>query len=287
MLYDTHTHSLYSEDGADSIQALCEAAVDRGLAGLCITDHVDLCDAPIGYEFYLRAQEGRKRDFARAKSQYAGRLELLWGIELGHPQYLPQVARRILQSDPFDFVLGAVHFLPDGRDLYSINYTGMADVEEVMDIYFAQMLELIRFGGFDSLAHLDYPLRKMQRVLAEATVLPYRPMVEKVLEATVEAGLALELNTAGLSCWKNRVEPEDWVVRRYKELGGQRLTLGSDAHVKEKVGTGLGRAARLARSCGFESATVYRGRRPCAVPLPMDLPGVSPVGTSNGELERS
>ena len=83
----------------------------------------------------------------------------------------------------------------------------------------------------------------------------------------VRKGIALELNTRGTYDWQHRVGPEDWVLRRYRELGGEYVTIGSDAHTAAAVGAGFAEATEALRRCGFSAYTVYRERRPVQIGL--------------------
>ena len=267
MLFDQHVHSRFSQDGRHSIMEIAERAVEQGLKGVTITDHFDLCDAEIGYRFYLDCEKERRAEFEHARELYADRLELRWGLEVGQPYFMPDLAREFLESRSFDFILGSVHFLREERDIYLIDYTvpGMAD--QVLREYFTDMLELLRFGGFDCLAHLDYPLRVMRGAFADATVRPYEAYIEPVLREVVRQDLSLEINTRGFMDWKQRQEPEEWVLSRYYELGGRRITFGSDAHVLKAVGGAFAQAAQKAREIGFTCLTYYRQRQPFEIPL--------------------
>lgn len=267
-LYDLHVHSRYSQDAKDySILAACETAKHRGLSGLASTDHFDACYAPIGFPFYMEGEARRQADFAEAKRVYGQDLEILWGVEIGHPYLLPEISREFLSTRTFDFVLGSVHFLRDGRDIYEIKCETEEDADELFYAYFDQMLELLDFGMFDSLAHLDYPLRVLKGVLNPPSVKRYITQIEPVLEKMVKKGVALEINTRGLQDYKRRQEPEDWVLRMFYDLGGRRITLGSDAHRLDRIGVGLAEASEKLREIGFSHMTVYRGREPYAVSL--------------------
>lgn len=266
-MYDQHIHSRYSQDGKQDIMEIVQTAVSRGLQGITITDHFDLCDAEIGYRFYLEHEQARRDAFERARDAFADRLEIRWGIEVGHPYLMPEIAKEFLTSRQFDFILGAVHFLRGDRDIYLIDYADASVVDAVLKEYFTDMLELLRFGGFDSLAHLDYPLRVMKGKIPAPTVASYQEYVEPILQEVIRQGISLEINTRGFMDWKQRQEPEDWVLARYYELGGQRITIGSDAHVPQAVGGEIPRAIDKAIEIGFTELTFYRGRKPCAIPL--------------------
>lgn len=266
MLFDQHLHSVHSEDGGQTICEIAEKAIERGLTGVTITDHFDLCTDPIGYPFYLMHEEARRADFAAAQAQYGDRLQLRWGLELGNPFLMPGVAEPLLAEREFDFILGSVHYTRDGRDVYLIDFDTAEKRKYALDMYFEDMMTLIADGGFDCLAHLDYPLRVMKGLM-EPTLQDWREPIEAVLGALVRKDLALEVNTRGFMDWKGRQEPEDWVLRRFYELGGRMITVGSDAHVPQAVGGCVDRAHAKLAELGFEGVTVFTNRRPELMPF--------------------
>ena len=261
MLYDQHVHSVHSQDGGQTICEIAEKAIERGLTGVTVTDHFDLCTDPIGYPFYLMHEEARRADFEAAQALYGDRLELRWGVELGNPYLMPGVAEPLFAEREFDFILGSVHYTRDMRDLYLIDYEAAETRKEMFDMYFEDMMTLLADGGFDSLAHLDYPLRVM-RDLMEPTLIDWREPIEAVLATVAKKDLALEVNTRGFMDWKGRQEPEDWVLRRFYELGGRMITVGSDAHVPQAVGGCIDRAHEKLAELGFEGVTVFTNRKP-------------------------
>lgn len=263
-----HVHSKYSQDAKNhSITELSGAALDRGLSGIAITDHFDACYAPIGFPFYLAHEAERRADYERACQRVDGQIQILWGLELGHPYQQKEISESFLRAREFDFILGSVHFLNDGRDIYEITCKSEAEADAVFRAYFAQLLELLSFGCFDSLAHLDYPMRVMQGVLQTSSTERYREQIEPVLEALVRQGVALEINTRGLMDWKHRTEPEEWVLERYRALGGKYITFGSDAHNIKNLGGGIEKAIQIAKKVGFTHQTIFVARRPVMIPL--------------------
>lgn len=266
MICDLHTHSKYSFDGIASIEELCSASSERGVEILAITDHCDLLDGPEGISAYLAVEEARAQEFFSLR-EHGQTPDLLWGIEIGNAIDCPQETSGFLQARSFDFVIGAIHFLPDGSDIYKLPYPDAASIDAMFRSYFDSMLQLVRLGGFDTLAHLDYPLRVLARKVPSPTVSQYREMIEPILAGLVAQNIALELNTRGTYDWQNRVGPEEWVLRRYRELGGELVTIGSDAHTTKYVGAGYQEAAELLQKTGFSAYTIYRNRKPQQITL--------------------
>ena len=265
MTCDLHIHSRYSFDGSASLEEICQAARDHGVGVISLTDHCDLLDGPEGISAYLACEEELKKAYAALPEQPG--LEVLYGVELGNPHEFPAETEKFLSPREFDFIIGSIHFLPDGSDIYKLPYASAEEIDDMFRQHFISMRKLAEYGNFDTLAHLDYPLRKLQNKVANTSMLAYRDLIEPILAILAEKGLALEINTRGTYDWQNRVGPEDWVLTRFRELGGKYITIGSDSHVTQYIGAGFEDAAAALRRCGFDSYTIYRNRQPVQIPL--------------------
>ncbi len=261
---DTHVHTLFSFDGRKKARTMCEKAIEAGVDVIAFTDHCDVFDGKCGHKEYFAVEEECEKVMTQLKEEYAGRLKVLYGLELGQPHHQPEVARHVL-SHPYDMILGSVHILPDGRDIYFIEYKNTKDADAMFDIYFDELARLIEFGGFDSLAHLDYPLRVLERIFEKPTVEKYKEKVLKVLELAAKSGIALEINTRGLSDWQQRIGPEDWVLAEFKRLGGKYITVGSDSHIDGTIGDGFAESADAVKRIGFNAITYYENRKPIEI----------------------
>ncbi|MCL2488260.1 MAG: histidinol-phosphatase HisJ family protein [Oscillospiraceae bacterium] len=252
--FDCHVHTCHSYDCETPPEALCEAALAAGLAGIAVTDHVETqgISAP-GME------QSAADSFAAAKklrAAYAGRLTVLCGIELGDPlSDLPR-AERVLAARPYDMVLASVHSTPEGLDYYYFDFSN-ADIGAEISRYFDTVLRTAEWGRFHALAHLTYPFRYLPADKYPANYDPWQSQIDAVLLALAGRGLALEINTAGLRgpCGSNDprklTSPDFPIIKRFRELGGRRVTLGSDAHCAGDVGLGLAEAAVLAWEAGL------------------------------------
>lgn len=267
MICDLHTHSRYSFDGTASLEAMSRSAAERNVRIMATTDHCDMTRGPEGFQCYLDCEQSRLQEYEIVKDRFQG-LELLYGLELGNPMDLPDETARVMDGKDFDFVIGGLHFLSDGSDIYKIDYPDEAFIDWMFRDYFENVERMAVFGGFDSLAHLDYPLRMLKdKIPTPPSVEKYRDLIEPVLKCLVRSDIALEINTRGTYDWQGRVGPEDWVLERYRELGGSLITIGSDAHSPQWVGKGFEEAGEAMRRAGFDSYTVYRKRKPFQIPL--------------------
>ncbi len=270
MYADLHMHSTFSFDGKGSIDEMCMAAIERGIGSVAFTEHYDILpkdvkavgdDDRVYYE--QRANDARKAVLS-AREKYGNKLNVIYAIELGQSHHDIDAARRFIAEHDFDFVLGSIHqtATTNYADYYYLDYSKQ-NLDELFDSYYKENVELVRSGMLDSLAHLDYPVRVMEGFIpAPACLSKYRDAVAEVLREVVSHNIALELNTNGRSRWFDRISPEPWVLKLYKDLGGSMVTTGSDSHSAKLVGLCIPEAAELAKTYGLKVITRFSDRKP-------------------------
>lgn len=262
-LFDSHTHSENSLDGHHSVIFMVESAVERGIHGLSVTDHCD-CDALEAHS-YARRQLLTAMDVAKAREAFRGRLSLTHGVELGQPHYDYAGAERLLASQHFDFVLLALHRMRNQVDFYDMDYAEMSadTLHALTGQYFDELLELVKWGRFDSAAHLTLPARYPKvRQGYQLDLRRYAAAIDEILRVLAQDGKALEVNTSGLRNGQGDTLPPAWILRRFRELGGELVTLGSDAHFAGDIGAGIQEAMQMALDAGFDHFAFYRNRKP-------------------------
>lgn len=262
-LYDSHTHSEHSPDGRDSVLQIARNAMKNGFAGVAVTDH---CECNLLERFHYRERLAHTaRDVRRAREALGERFSLTLGIELAEVYEDYDMARAIVAAHPFDFVLGSVHEI-EGYSAYFINdYEEMRDgeLEEMLRAYFAAQTRFVLWGEFDALAHIALPLRYLKLYSnIEVDLRLFTEELDELLRALVEKGVGLEVNVSGLRRGEGRAMPPVWVLRRYRELGGEIVTIGSDAHTAVHVGSGIAEGMQMLTAAGFRHFAFFRERKP-------------------------
>ncbi len=257
MLADCHLHTEFSTDSETPMTEQAERALALGIPAICVTDHMDM-DYP-GGEFQLDTD--RYMEAVRTlQEEYRGRLEIGFGVELGLMEHLRERQEEYLKKYPFDFVIGSVHLI-HGEDPYNGELFRRYGDEEVFREYFRLSHRLLEDApAIQSWGHLDYVVRYGQNREA-FSCRNYADEIDAVLRLLVEKGVALEVNTAGFRTL-GRTNPEPDVLRRYRELGGELITVGSDGHQPEYLGYRFRETEELLRSCGFSYYAVFRQRKP-------------------------
>ena len=266
-IIDLHTHTDNSFDGHHSTMFLCETACMKGIRALAFTDHLEM-DAFYRDNFDRTAIQAYF-EVAKAKSAFSGKLIICNGTELGQAVYDLPVTEKLLSSMNYDIVIGSIHNLPNVQDFYYMDFSDESiDYYALLDDYFSWELKLAQWGGFDTLAHLTYPLRYIVGNYGKPVDMTrYSEIIDEILVTLIRSGKSLEINTAGLRQPIGVTSPDESIVRRYKQLGGEMITVGSDAHFAEHLGAGIEQGYELALRCGFDKIALYQNRTPTLVPI--------------------
>lgn len=311
--YDVHMHTAFSSDSEEAPENQIEKAIELGLKGLCITDHMDI-DYPdideLSIDFLFNPEEYFEK-LESLKAKYGSKLDLLFGMEIGLRNEPGEIEicrnsyEEIIEKYPFDFIIGSTHCL-ENCDPYLPKYWKNKNSKEGLNLYFEAVLEnLNNFSNFDTLGHLDYLVRYVNEAsvkeyqqemshITKANILldcdkrymsntaeldyevfsrygyrvsDYADVLDEILKTLISKGKALEINTAGLKYGMGFAHPKYEILARYKELGGELITIGSDAHKTIHIAYDFEKANEMLESLGFKYYFVYRNRKPEAIRL--------------------
>lgn len=272
---DAHLHTDLSPDSDVPIDVFAAAAVERGIPELAITDHVDFEPTAPAYAFATFAE--REATVRAAAERWVDRgLAIRFGVEITYDSRYEDDIREHLQRHAYDFVIGSVHVYA-ASPFAPANIAGWVTGRRLGDIvapYFREVLGAARSGLFDALGHLDFVKRYLAPHVTAAHLAAAPELYEPILVALVETGTALEINTSGLRQAADETYPSPAIVARFRELGGTRITIGSDAHRAEAFAWGLSDGYAAARAAGFDSMALRRGAGHVDVPIPATLADV-------------
>ena len=269
ILTDYHTHSYFSGDCDTPMEDMITNAFSMGMTHLCFTEHLDL-DYPVRAEesldFNLDTELYRK-EFLVLKEKYAQKLHLLWGVELGLQTQIFSRLHEYVQSQPFDFIIASSH-LCNGGDPYYPDFFENRKEEDVYEEYFSSILENVKiFSDYDVYGHLDYIVRYGPNKDARYSYEKYRDIFDTLLRIIIENGKGIELNTGGIKYGLKALHPATSILKRYKELGGEIITIGSDAHTPKNLLHHFSRAESVLKECGFQYYTIFKERKPTFIRL--------------------
>lgn len=263
---DFHTHTEFSTDSKAPVQAVLDAAVAKGLKTICITDHWDE-DYPKEY------QEGEKENFRfdmeryfqeldSLKEAYAEKIQLRIGVELGLQPHLGNFYKQLTGKYPFDFVIGSVH-LVERKDPYFGELSQKYTDEQIYRKALEETIQnLAAVEDFDVLGHIDYVVRYGIHQDRDYSYERFQDELDEILKQLIVSGRGIELNTAGWKYGLNFCHPHPDVLKRYRELGGEIITVGSDSHNPEHVGYDFKKAEEMLKTCGFRYYTQFVNREP-------------------------
>lgn len=262
---DFHLHSSFSGDSKTPMEEMILKGISLGLNKMCFTEHMDMDypDSPDGPgSMFLVNGDSYLYDFANLKEKYKDKIELFFGIELG---LQPEIVRKnaaFVNSYPFDFVIGSSHICHGKDPYYPSFYEGRSDKEAYRE-YFESILEnMKKFSNYDVYGHLDYTVRYGKTADSEYFYRDYADIFEAILQGLIDNGKGIEINTGGLKKGMKDAHPCREVIRRYRELGGEIITVGSDSHETLHIADRFDYVAEVLKDCGFRYYTVFSERTP-------------------------
>ena len=268
---DMHMHTWFSTDSEACPCDMADEAVRKGLKTICFTDHFDKDDLEWGEEGIFDV-DAYFMEMQKLQEEYAGKLNIRIGIELGLRTYLKDYYEELTKKYPFDFVIGSVHNVPYKKDAEgNILYTDPAAEKlftdrtdkEAYRLMMETTLENVRTSDcFQTLGHLDYVVRYGKSREKEYSYTDYADIIDEILKLLIEKEKGLEVNSAGLKYGLPFAHPHPDVLKRYRELGGEIITIGADAHKPEHIAYDFAKAEEILKSCGFKYYTEFFEQKP-------------------------
>lgn len=268
---DMHMHTWFSTDSEACPCDMADEAVRKGLKTICFTDHFDKDDLEWGEEGIFDV-DAYFVEMQKLQEEYAGKLNIRIGMELGLRTYLKDYYEELTKKYPFDFVIGSVHNVPykkdaEGKILYTDPaaeklFTDRTD-KEAYRLMMETTLENVRTSDcFQTLGHLDYVVRYGKSREKEYSYTDYADIIDEILKLLIEKEKGLEVNSAGLKYGLPFAHPHPDVLKHYRELGGEIITIGADAHKPEHIAYDFAKAEEILKSCGFKYYTEFFEQKP-------------------------
>ncbi len=255
-MFDFHMHSGVSFDSRESPEKMVAAAVGAGLKEICFTDHLDYEEVSTGAQVLFETED---YNAAYDHLEETG-LKIRKGFEFGMLPGNRDVFLKDLQRRKFDFIIGSVHFV-DGIDIFYKEYWENKTQKAAETAYFERILDCVKAHDcFDVLGHLTYIGKIINNPAMGAVAMrEYQELTDEIFRILVAKGKGIEVNTSGVDrC--GVFLPDEVYLRRFKELGGEIVTVGSDAHTADRVGQYCHEACTLVKDifgyvCTFENRT--------------------------------
>ena len=266
ILYDQHMHSTYSGDAKDNMEDMIKSAIDKGLKGITFTEHQDLVfpykENNIEEGMFDLNTDAYLYELLGLRGKYADKIDIGFGVELGLQLDAVRANAIYAKSHEFDMVIASLHII-DKMDPYYPEYHQGKTEEEAYGLYFQRFYEnLLRFENFDVIGHLDYIVRYGANKDENYKYEIYRDTIDKILQFAIDHEKAIEINTAGIRKGTKEVHPTIDILKAYKAMGGELITVGSDAHNMNDIASDFGRAEEALKECGFKYYCTYANRLP-------------------------
>lgn len=272
-LIDCHNHSTLSHDGCDEPMRMAERACGLGIKHFTLTDHIEINKFDV-WDF-AGAVEKSYGVFLEIKERFAGKMNVYYGAELGQALSDLERTEKILAEHDYDFVLGSTHGTKSYPYLNKVPDTD-EDRKRCLTEYFEDELALAEWGKFSSLAHLTFPLRfltvdinakELKPGWREVDMTAYDSIINKILETIISKDIALEVNSSGIRKGLFEPMPSAEYIKRYRDMGGRLITIGSDAHRVADVGADIPAVMALLKDIGFSEICVFSKKQPTFIAI--------------------
>lgn len=245
MIANYHMHTNFSDDSVFEMEDVVKTAISRGIDEICFTDHIDCisyAEPCFPYEFY-------EKEFLTCKEKYSDKINLKLGMEFGMQKRTIPFFEKVFEAGNFDFILMSCHIVDD-KWLWSQEFQTGKTQDEYNIQYYEEIMRLVEnYDNYSVLGHLDV-IRRYDRQ-GKYPFEKIKPVVESILKRVIEQGKGIELNTSSFRYELGDLTPSRDILRFYKELGGEIITIGTDSHRPEQVDCDLMRGRNELIELGF------------------------------------
>ncbi len=266
-IIDSHTHSHYSDDSEMLPEDGCQQAIDHGLRGLVFTDHLDIDLPNPEYNFTFDAK-ARSLFLDTLRKKFEGKLTILKGIEVGIQPHVIKESSIFIKSADFDFVICSTHSV-DHIDLSNPAFYHNKTHHHAFQRYLEEIYYTVcNFDSFDVVGHIGYIRRYAPYPDKSMKYAVYNDIIDAILTKIIGKNRGIEINTSGWYYDLHEPHPTIDIIKRYKELGGTIITVGSDAHTAARIGDRFNDALAILVQAGFKHVTHFENRKPVFTPIP-------------------
>jgi histidinol-phosphatase (PHP family) len=247
------------------MEEMIRQGISLGLTEMCFTEHNDF-DYPVSEDepqgMFELNPDSYLYELIKYKEKYADQITIRFGLELGLQKHLSRRNAAFAKAHDYDFIIASSHIC-GGRDPYYPSFFEGRSKEEAYQEYFESILENLKvFSNFDVYGHLDYVVRYGSSPDEGYSYELYQDILEKILQKLLDMGKGIELNTCAFAKGWKEPNPCAAILKRYRSLGGEIITVGSDAHSPAQIACAFDRAADILKDCGFTHYTTFENRSP-------------------------
>lgn len=260
---DYHLHSNNSFDSKDTIENICRNAINLGFTEVCFTEHLSVNPKDPSYNYL--DYDKYTNEINKCREMFSEYLVIKKGLEIGEPHVRINELKEYLKDKEIDFIIGSVHNI---GDLKLRKYIKGKSSNKAYDDYFEEVYKTARFGDIDVIGHLDLMKRYAFGYYGNSYNLnTFKACIIDILKIAIKRNIGIELNTSGLRCDAKEFFPTLEILRLYKDLGGEIITIGSDSHSYNMVGYSFSAAIEMLKELGYRYIFKYIKRKPLGVKI--------------------
>ena len=264
--YDFHMHTNFSSDSNATMESMVRAGIQKGVTEVCFTDHVEFDPAP-PYDEEVFDPFIYQAEIERLRKIYGDQIEIRMGVEMGYQPHIVHRMNQFVSRVDFDFILCSLHSI-DKLDFHTKAFFEGKTSEAAFENYFEVYYECAKSDiTFSVLSHFDF-LKRYAPYNGDQLFKDNFDLIEGTFKQLIEKGKGIEVNTSGFTRYKlGHSLPSADFLRRYKELGGEIITTGSDAHSPRHVAEHFDVTCELLKSVGFRYITRFEKMKPAFIKL--------------------
>lgn len=261
ILSDYHIHTIFSGDCSIEPDVLAAAAITKGMNTICITDHQDFGYIEDDVLFELDALEYYNTMKAFSNT-YKDKIDIRIGVETGLEPDKSTLLHDFITSCEFDFVIGSSHLINGVDPYYKEYFEGKTESQAFMEYFESILTNLNYCSDFDVYGHIDYVVRYSPDKNLNYSYQKYSDIIDEILKTLLSMDKGIEINTSGYRSGLGEPNPCIDIIRRYRDLGGEIITIGSDAHFPEHIGYKFDTVSEILKHCGYSYYTIFKNRKP-------------------------
>ncbi|TQQ85518.1 histidinol-phosphatase HisJ family protein [Peptacetobacter hominis] len=252
---DCHIHSGFSFDSNEKIENIAMAAKEKNLSEIYMTEHFSVLEEDPSYGYF--DYNGYSDAIKKASEKYG--IKIKKGLEIGEGHRKKEDIDEFIKDKNFDFIIGSLHNL--GSDTLRMTFRKHG-YDAMYEMYFEELYKMVCTADFDVLGHLDLAQRYswIEGVEKQYDISKYSDYIFETLKKIIDRGFGIEINTSFIKPDRNITLPRIEVIKMYKELGGEIITVGSDSHKFDRVGENIEKTYELLRECGFKYISSFKNR---------------------------
>lgn len=260
-MYDFHSHTSFSDDCNYEMEQMVKGAIKNKVDTLCFTDHMDHDYGNCDFDYVFDVNDFFNA-FKSLKTKYQNSINLLAGVEIGMQPQLIDKIHDLVPLDRFDFIIMSIH-TAKGLELHEGDFYKDKTARQAFRDYYEDLYTCVSdFDDYDVVGHLDI-INRYAKFLDDPEIefSEYQDLIVKILEKIISKGKGIEVNTSGTRYGLPSFHPGIKILKMYKDLGGEIITFGSDAHRPQDTGFGYQEVLDILKVLGFKYITSFENRK--------------------------